>query len=382
MEGGRRVAVPKTPGRGPRDGLQAKLPRLRLDSPARRATRALPSLPDGGRTFAWSRRRGPRDRALRALRCGRPRHHRTDDRTRAHGPAPRHGTRRGPGADRPARRPGRRRLDPLPDRRRDRPRRHGGRPQGPRPRPRPRRWPSRSCWSEYRDDPEMVRRFVEEAQIAGQLQHPGIVPVYELGRFADRRPVLRHEAGQGPHPGRPARRTAPPRPTTCRGSCRSSSRSCQTVAYAHARGVIHRDLKPSNVMVGAFGEVQVMDWGLAKVLPRGGVVDDAGAGPEPPQRDASSPRPGAAPTIRPVARRLGPGHARLHAPRAGPGRDRPGGRAGRRLRPGLDPLRDPHRQARRSPAGSRGEILAQGGRVGRPGRRPRPPRRAAGPTPS
>jgi serine/threonine-protein kinase len=132
----------------------------------------------------------------------------------------------------------------------------------------------------HRDRPEMVHRFIEEAQIGGQLQHPGIVPVYELGAFADCRPYFAMKLVKGRTlADLLAARTDPAddRPRLLA----TFLAVAQTVAYAHARGVIHRDLKPSNVMVGNFGEVQVMDWGLAKVLTRGGIVADAGAGKVP-----------------------------------------------------------------------------------------------------
>ncbi len=136
----------------------------------------------------------------------------------------------------------------------------------------------------HRDKPELVRRFIEEAQIGGQLQHPGVVPVYELGTFGDSRPYFTMKLVKG--------RTLAeilaerPEPTDDRPRFVAMLlQVAQTVAYAHARGVIHRDLKPSNIMVGSFGEVQVMDWGLAKVLPRGGVEDDASAGLLPPEGD-------------------------------------------------------------------------------------------------
>ena len=128
----------------------------------------------------------------------------------------------------------------------------------------------------HRGNPELVRRFVEEAQIGGQLQHPGIVPVYELGQLPDERlfiamKLLRGrtlaallEARKDPAEDRPR-------------FLQIFEHVCQTMAYAHSCGVIHRDLKPSNVMVGNFGEVQVMDWGLAKVLDEGGVADEARA---------------------------------------------------------------------------------------------------------
>ena len=124
-----------------------------------------------------------------------------------------------------------------------------GRPQGPRRRPGPRPGHQGAAGS-HRGNPEVVRRFVEEAQIGGQLQHPGIVPVYELGTFRRPAAVLRHEAGQGPDPGRAAPRTDRARRHDLPRFLAIFEQICQTMAYAHARGVIHRDLKPSNVMVG------------------------------------------------------------------------------------------------------------------------------------
>jgi len=128
----------------------------------------------------------------------------------------------------------------------------------------------------HRGDQDVVRRFVEEAQIGGQLQHPGIVPVHELGTLADLRPFFAMRLVKG----RTLAALLAERPSPAAGLPRFLpifEAVCQTVAYAHARRVIHRDLKPANVMVGNFGEVQVMDWGLAKVLAEGGIADEAKA---------------------------------------------------------------------------------------------------------
>ena len=104
-----------------------------------------------------------------------------------------------------------------------------------------------------------------------------MVPVYELGTLADQRPYFAMKLVKG--------RTLAVLLAERAGPAEDQPRLlgifeqvCLTMAYAHVRGVIHRDLKPSNIMVGSFGEVQVMDWGLAKVLPQGGVADDEEAG--------------------------------------------------------------------------------------------------------
>jgi serine/threonine-protein kinase len=119
--------------------------------------------------------------------------------------------------------------------------------------------------SEHAGDAQAVARFLGEARLAGRLQHPGVAPVYEMGRLGDGRPFFAMKLIEGRTlAGLLAERPSPahdlPR------FLRHFEAVCQVVGYAHSRGVLHRDLKPANVMVGAFGEVQLMDWGLAKDL--------------------------------------------------------------------------------------------------------------------
>src|SRR5262249_8951511 len=114
------------------------------------------------------------------------------------------------------------------------------------------------------------RRFVDEARVGSQLQHPAIVPVYELGEFADGSPFLTMKLVEGKTLAALLKERSK-RPAAEPGADVSHflgifEQVCQAMAYAHARGVVHRDLKPANIMVGAFGEVQVMDWGFAKQL--------------------------------------------------------------------------------------------------------------------
>ncbi len=114
--------------------------------------------------------------------------------------------------------------------------------------------------------PTRLSRFLEEAQITGQLDHPGIVPVHELGVDARGQAYFTMRLVRG-------RDLAHIFELADRGEegwtlARMVSvllKVCEAMAYAHSKGVVHRDLKPANVMVGQFGEVYVMDWGLARV---------------------------------------------------------------------------------------------------------------------
>lgn len=120
--------------------------------------------------------------------------------------------------------------------------------------------------------PALWSRFLREAQVTGQLEHPGIVPVYEVGRRAvDNAPfyTMRFvrgrtlaEAADSYHRRRGSGEAGP---LELRELLTAFVGVCNAVAFAHSRGVIHRDLKPQNVVLGDYGEVIVLDWGLAKL---------------------------------------------------------------------------------------------------------------------
>lgn len=112
-------------------------------------------------------------------------------------------------------------------------------------------------------DPELMTRFLAEARITGQLEHPNIVPVYELGRRADGRLYYTMQMVRGE-----TLSTALERARTLAERLALLSHFaglCNAIAYAHSRGVVHRDIKPDNVMIGEFGETIVLDWGIAKI---------------------------------------------------------------------------------------------------------------------
>jgi serine/threonine-protein kinase len=117
----------------------------------------------------------------------------------------------------------------------------------------------------YRSDFLVGQRFLNEARITAQLQHPGIPPVFEVGQLADGRPYLAMKLIMG-RTLEALLRERPGRNTDRSRFVSVFQQICQAVGYAHSKQILHRDLKPANVMVGAFGEVQVMDWGLAKML--------------------------------------------------------------------------------------------------------------------
>lgn len=125
--------------------------------------------------------------------------------------------------------------------------------------------------AERAGDATALERFVREGRITGQLEHPGIVPIYHLGMNADGRPFYAMRHIRGASLAQVLDKLAHEDPETIAryplgALLNAFQKLCDAVAYAHSRGVIHRDLKPDNVMIGPFGEVVVMDWGLAKTL--------------------------------------------------------------------------------------------------------------------
>ena len=117
----------------------------------------------------------------------------------------------------------------------------------------------------HRDSHRLKQRFIDEARVTGGLQHPGIVPIYEVGETPDGNVFFAMKLVEGETLAELLAETSGHQSDRSR-QLQVFQKVCQTVAYAHSRGVIHLDLKPANIMVGEFGEVHVMDWGLCRNL--------------------------------------------------------------------------------------------------------------------
>lgn len=137
-------------------------------------------------------------------------------------------------------------------------------------------------------NPDARARFLVEAEITGNLEHPGIVPVYGLGTYADGRPYYAMRFIHGDslqsaleqfHAAGRAWPDAAARTLELRKLLQRFLDVCNAIEYAHSRGVLHRDLKPGNIMLGPYGETLVVDWGLAKPLDRLDVPADDAAAP-------------------------------------------------------------------------------------------------------
>ncbi len=137
---------------------------------------------------------------------------------------------------------------------------------------------------------DLASRLMQEAVVLARLEHPGIVPVHDAGTLPDGRNFycMKHVEGQT------LDRYALKLPL--RERLRLVQRIAEPLAFAHSRGIIHRDLKPANVMIGAFGEVLIMDWGLAKVMGAAGASSTTAkqaSGPEFTRAAQDPLRPGA-----------------------------------------------------------------------------------------
>jgi serine/threonine-protein kinase len=131
--------------------------------------------------------------------------------------------------------------------------------------------------AQYAHDPYSRGRFLLEAKITAGLEHPGIVPVYGMGLFEDGQPYYAMRLIKGGnlkeaiarfHGAEESKRDPGERSLAFRQLLSRFIAVCNTVAYAHSRGVIHRDLKPANILLGKYGESLVVDWGLAKIIGR------------------------------------------------------------------------------------------------------------------